>query len=96
MRNVFIVSCILGLSALGACAKVVVVKVDGTTKADGVLYALPRTVVRLQIKLDKQSARSGNTLPSRRSSRPGERWCAKTRSARRRRHCRTPCSPRQR
>jgi hypothetical protein len=43
---------------LGSCAKVIVRKVDHTTPADGVIYALPNTVVRMQVKLDR-ATRSG-------------------------------------
>jgi Domain of unknown function (DUF4831) len=38
---------------LAGCAKVVVVKVPTTTPADGIIYALPNTVVRVQLKLDR-------------------------------------------
>lgn len=42
-------------SLLSGCAKVVVVPVPptSTAPADGVLYALPNTVVRMQLKLDR-------------------------------------------
>src|SRR5215467_4890135 len=39
---------------LGGCAKVIVVPVAETpSPADGVIYALPNTVVRIQLKVDK-------------------------------------------
>jgi hypothetical protein len=41
------------LMLLSGCAKVVVVKVDNVTPANGVIYALPNTVVRIQLKIDK-------------------------------------------
>jgi hypothetical protein len=44
---------ICAAALLGSCAKVIVRKVDRSTPADGVIYALPNTVVRLQIKLDR-------------------------------------------
>jgi Domain of unknown function (DUF4831) len=44
-----------GLLLLAACAKVVVVPVTPGTKpeAEGVFYALPKTVVKVQMKIDK-------------------------------------------
>ncbi len=50
--------CIMILAAvlsLGGCAKVVVKKIpaNAPAPADGVIYALPNTVVRVQLKIDK-------------------------------------------
>lgn len=46
---------VFAMIALAGCAKVVVVKVPGTTptEPDGVIYALPNTVVRVKLKVDK-------------------------------------------
>lgn len=46
-------SIVLSLLFVLGCAKVVVVKVDKITPANGVIYALPNTVVRAQMKIDK-------------------------------------------
>src|SRR5690348_9237930 len=41
--------------AVAGCAKVVVVKVDGNKQpAEGVFYALPRTVIRVDVKIDRK------------------------------------------
>jgi hypothetical protein len=43
---------------LTGCAKVIVVPVPKTTPANGVIYALPNTVIRVQLKVD-QTKKSG-------------------------------------
>jgi hypothetical protein len=50
---------------LSGCAKVVVVPVPtkGTIPADGVLYALPNTVVRVQLKVDRTEKTGGDYAP---------------------------------
>lgn len=53
LRNVFLM--LAAVLPLAGCAKVVVVKIpaDAPAQAEGVIYALPNTVVRVQLKVNK-------------------------------------------
>lgn len=57
MRSRSLLSLFLTL-LLAGCAKIIVVPASGPTPAEGMIYALPNTVVRIQLKID-QTKRSG-------------------------------------